>query len=155
MLLLYLIIAVVAGLAELFTGTFYLAAVAIAALIALLAGLFLPHITLHWVFLASSVLLIIASAWLRHRLARKASGVDDLDLGQAVEVLRGPDAQGRYRVRYRGSEWPAVLEEGNGACPGAAALIVAHEGNLLHIAVVPPSSRESLCPPPSSASSSS
>lgn len=155
MLLLYLIIAVVAGLAELFTGTFYLAAVALAALITLLAGFFLPHLTLHWVFLASGVLLILGSTWLRHRLARKASGVDDLDLGQAVEILRGPDAHGRYRVSYRGSEWPAVLEEGENACPGAAAVIVAHEGNLLHIALLPPSAKESLCPPPSSASSSS
>ncbi|MEY2342627.1 NfeD family protein [Acidithiobacillus sp. IBUN Pt1247-S3] len=155
MLLLYLIIAVIAGLAELFTGTFYLAAVALAALITLIAGFVLPQLTLHWVFLASSIILILASTWLRHRLARKASGVDDLDLGQAVEILRGPDAQGRYRVRYRGSEWPAVLEEDDSACAGASAVIVAHEGNLLHIALLPPSSRESLCPPPSSASSSS
>lgn len=154
MWLLYLVIAVVAGLAELFTGTFYLAAVALAAVFTLVADLFLPQAVLHWVFLGASIVLIAASTWLRHRLARKASGVDDLDLGQAVEILRGPDPQGAYRVKYRGSEWPAVLEDGGSACPGAAAVIVAREGNLLHIALLPPAAKESLCPPSSASSSS-
>ncbi len=152
MQLLYLAIALVSGIAELFSGTFYLAAVALAAIVTLLSGLFLPHLILHWVFLAASAALIFLTALLRHSLASRQAGIDDLDIGQTVELLHGPDPEGHYRVHYRGSDWSAVLE--NAAppvCPGEAAIIVGREGSLLHIAPIPPSSAQvsTSCPPSS------
>ncbi len=141
----YLLIAFVAGVAELFTGTFYLAAVALAALITLGASTFVRPDFLHWVFLAACLFTIPATMALRHRLARRASGIDDMDLGQTVAILSGPDAEQRYRVHYRGSEWSAELETGS-ACPGDRAVIVAKEGNILKLAVVSPP-QEPLCPP--------
>ncbi|MCE5387672.1 MAG: NfeD family protein [Acidithiobacillus sp.] len=153
MQLIYLLIAVIAGIAELFTGTFYLAAVALAALLALLAGFLLPELTLHWVFLGASLLFIVGASFLRHRLANRAAGIDDLDLGQRALVLQGPDPQGQYRLQYRGSEWPAILapecQEGP-ICPGSSVVIVGRDGNLLHVAPLPPSVSEETCPPLSS-----
>ncbi|MGC9238301.1 MAG: NfeD family protein [Acidithiobacillus sp.] len=142
----YLLIAFVAGVAELFTGTFYLAAVALAALITLGASAIVPSALLHWVFLLACLFTIPATMVLRHRLARKATGIDDMDLGQTVAVLAGPDAQQRYRVQYRGSEWMAELESGS-ACPGDRAVIVGKEGNILKLAVSDPPLQEPLCPP--------
>ncbi len=154
MQLLYLAIALVSGIAELFTGTFYLAAIALAALITLLSSFFLPHLVLHWVFLAAGATLAILTAFLRHSLASGQSGINDLDIGQTVELLQGPDPEGHYRVHYRGSDWSAVLEKATApVCRGEAAIIVGREGSLLHIAPIPASSPQAQPPcPPSSPS---
>ncbi|MDD2750964.1 MAG: NfeD family protein [Acidithiobacillus sp.] len=152
MLYIYVIIAFVAGISELFTGTFYLAAVALAALFTAITGLVLPGAVLHWVFLGFCLVLLPAGMWLRHRLAGKSQGLTDFDLGQGVDVIRGPDQNEHYTVRYRGSEWMAVVDDGPAPCAGDRAVIVGKTDNLLHLGVLPrqPSDKESLCPPSSS-----
>lgn len=153
MLFVYVILAFVAGISELFTGTFYLAAVALAALFTAITGLILPGTVLHWVFLGYCLVLLPAGMWLRHRLARKAQGLTDFDLGQGVEVIGGPDQNEHYTVHYRGSEWMAVVDDGPAPSPGDRAVIIGKTDNLLHLGVLPQQSsadKESLCPPSSS-----
>ncbi len=152
MLFVYVIIAFVAGMAELFTGTFYLAAVALAALFTAITGLLLPGTVLHWVFLGFCLVLLPAGTGLRHYLAGKTKDLADFDLGQSVDVVRGPDQNEQYTVRYRGSEWIAVVDDGPAPCAGDRAVIVGKTDNLLHLGVLPrqPADKESLCPPSSS-----
>ena len=148
----YVVIAFVAGLVELFTGTFYLAAVALAALFTAITGLLLPGTVLHWFFLGFCLVLLPTGLWLRHRLAAKTKDLGDFDLGQGVDVVSGPDSNQQYSVRYRGSEWLAVVDDGPSPCPGDRAVIIAKTDNLLHLGVLPQqnSGKEPLCPPSSS-----
>lgn len=152
MLFVYVIIAFVAGVAELFTGTFYLAAVALAALFTAITGLLLPGTILHWVFLGFCLVLLPAGMAFRHHLASKAQGLQDFDLGQGVDVIGGPDQNDHYTVRYRGSEWMAVVDDGPAPCAGDRAVIIGKTDNLLHLGVLPrqDADKESLCPPSSS-----
>ncbi len=148
----YVVIAFVAGLVELFTGTFYLAAVALAALFTAITGLLLPGTVLHWFFLGFCLVLLPTGLWLRHRLAAKTKDLGDFDLGQGVDVVSGPDSNQQYSVRYRGAEWLAVVDDGPSPCPGDRAVIIAKTDNLLHLGVLPQqnSGKEPLCPPSSS-----
>ena len=148
----YVVIAFVAGLVELFTGTFYLAAVALAALFTAITGLLLPGTVLHWFFLGFCLVLLPTGLWLRHRLAAKTKNLGDFDLGQGVDVVSGPDSNQQYSVRYRGAEWLAVVDDGPSPCPGDRAVIIAKTDNLLHLGVLPQqnSGKEPLCPPSSS-----
>ncbi|MHB8251150.1 MULTISPECIES: NfeD family protein [Acidithiobacillus] len=152
MLIIYIVIAFGAGLAELFTGTFYLAAVALAALFTAITGLLLPGAVLHWIFLGFCLVLLPAGVWLRHRLAGKSGDLGDFDLGQGVDVVSGPDSNQQYSVRYRGAEWLAVVDDGPTPHPGDRAIIIAKTDNLLHLGVLPQqnSGKEPLCPPSSS-----
>ncbi|WP_298172898.1 hypothetical protein [Acidithiobacillus sp.] len=152
MFMVYVVIAFVAGLVELFTGTFYLAAVALAALFTAITGLLLPGTVLHWFFLGFCLVLLPTGLWLRHRLAAKTKDLGDFDLGQGVDVVSGPDSNQQYSVRYRGAEWLAVVDDGPSPCPGDRAVIIAKTDNLLHLGVLPQqnSGKEPLCPPSSS-----
>ena len=149
MLMVYVVIAFAAGLAELFTGTFYLAAVALAALFTAIVGLMLPDTVLHWVFLGFCLVLLPAGMWVRHRLGAKAKGLSDFDLGQEVDIISGPDNHQRYGVHYRGSEWLAIVDDGPPPAPGDRAVIIAKTDNLLHLGVLPRqnSGKEPPCPP--------
>ncbi len=151
MFMVYVVIAFGAGLAELFTGTFYLAAVALAALFTAITGLLLPGTVLHWVFFGFCLVLLPTGLWLRHRLAAKTKNLGDFDLGQGVDVVSGPDSNQQYSVRYRGAEWLAVVDDGPSPCPGDRAVIIAKTDNLLHLGVLPRqnSGKEPLCPPSS------
>ncbi|MFA7495240.1 MAG: hypothetical protein WCY67_02885 [Acidithiobacillus sp.] len=151
MLYVYVIIAFVAGISELFTGTFYLAAVALAALFTAATGLLLPGTVLHWVFLGYCLVLLPAGMWFRHRLAAQTQDLADFDLGQSVDVVAGPDKNEQYTVRYRGAEWMAVVDDGPCPAPGDRAVIISKTDNLLHLGVLPRQTpdKESLCPPSS------
>ena len=52
---------------------------------------------------------------------------DDLDLGQSVTVIT-QNADGTYRVQYRGAEWQAIAEN---PITAKTAIIVGKQGNAL------------------------
>ena len=148
MLFVFLVIALVCAVLELFTGTFYLAVVAVAALLTAIGGLWLPPDFLHWLFFALCVVLLPVGMLLRHRLAANTRELADFDVGQAVTIVSGPGPDQHFLVTYRGSEWSAVVDEGPSPCPGSTAVILRKTDNLLHLRVTPQESPtlESPCP---------
>jgi membrane protein implicated in regulation of membrane protease activity len=128
----FLVLALLAALAELHTGTFYLAAVAVAAGLIAIAGFWISDSLMIFVFVLLCALLLGAVALSRRTWVRR-SAVDDLDIGQAVSVC-GVAPYGRHLiVRYRGVEWEAVMDDGSIPEPNAIAIITRKTDKLLHL----------------------
>jgi len=129
---LFLVLGLLAALAELHATTFYLSAVAIAAIATAIAGIWLAPAYLPLLFLALCIALLPAALLLRRRLST-ARPLPDPDIGQTVTVLEvAPDAR-HLSVSYRGSRWEAVMESGAPPLPGEAAVITARTDKLLHL----------------------
>jgi membrane protein implicated in regulation of membrane protease activity len=134
----FFVLALLAALAELHTGTFYLAAVAVAAALIAVAGFWISDSLMIFVFALLCVLLLGAVALSRRTWVRRTA-LDDLDIGQAVSV-RGLAPHGRHLiVRYRGVEWEAVMEDGSILQPNEIAIITRRTDKLLHLTLPPTS----------------
>lgn len=128
-----LVIGVLLLLAELVTGTFYLAALGTAFLFTAWVLWLWP---LSWlgavlVLLGSGLAAVYLAQHLRHRLQRGTSPVET-DAGGRALVSSVRD--GRLRVRYRDSEWDARLRGAAAEAvlkPGDALRVVRREGNVL------------------------
>ena len=129
----FLILALLAGLSELHTGTFYLAAIAAVAFLTFLLGFVLPDEALLMTFLGGLVVAVGLVWFIRRRFARRP-GLRDLDLGQPVRVDAVEPGTGRLVVRYRGTRWDAEMAAGAAPAPGSMARIVGHKGNCLRLA---------------------
>ena len=154
----FLVIAVMAALVELHTGTFYLAAVAAAALITTLSGFWINDELLIFVFLLLCASLAAAVMLFRSTWAHGTS-LSDFDIGQTVSISslsprghsvprgqhlpggqhlsggqRLPEGQ-RLIVSYRGANWDAVMADGAVLAPGDTAVIVGKTDKLLHLAL--------------------
>lgn len=133
MQLVFLIFALAAALVELITGTFYLAAVAVIALVTAGLGFVLPDDALILVFLAGSIAaMALVRAW-RRRQARKP-GLPDLDAGQRVTVAGLGACADQVIVTYRGTRWDGVMVDGAKPTIGSQAVIVHKAGSVLHLA---------------------
>ncbi len=137
---LFLVLALWAGLVELHSGTFYLAAVAVAAMIAAVAGIWVRGDLLPFVFLLAAAAMLPPAMYARRRLARRR-GLVDFDIGEQVTVLEVPPGHDRLIVSHRGSRWDAVLDSGPTPEAGDRAVIVRKDGSLLHLATRPGASR--------------
>src|ERR1700733_15219639 len=126
----FLVLAVLAALAELHTGTFYLAAVAIVAGLIAVAGFWIPDNLLIFVFALLCALLVAAVVLSRRSLVRR-KGLEDLDVGQTVSIS-GVSPRGLI-VQYRGAEWQAVMEDGSIPAPGEIAIITRKTDKLLYL----------------------
>jgi len=129
----FVVAGLLAALAEMHTGTIFLAGVALAAFVAAGLGYWITGTALVEIFAALCVGITVAIAVFRGKRAR---GVDtiDFDIGQTVSVL-GPAAHGEHLiVSYRGVEWDAVMADGSVAKPGDNAVIVRKTDKLLHLA---------------------
>jgi membrane protein implicated in regulation of membrane protease activity len=134
----FLVLALCAAVAELNSGTFYLAGVALAALLTVVAGFWIRGDLLIFAFVGLCTIFVAAVSLFRRRT--HSGGLADFDIGQRVTV-RGPSPHGDHlTVSYRGSNWEAVMEDGSVPLPGAAAVIVRRTDKLLHLAM-PPKSR--------------
>ncbi len=150
MQLVFLILALVAALVELITGTFYLAAVAVIALITAALGFVLPDDALILVFLAGSVAaMALVRVW-RRRQARKP-GLADLDAGQRVTVAGHGARADQVIVTYRGTRWDGVMVDGATPAIGSQAVILHKVGSVLHLAAPNPIDN----PPPAPTTSAS
>ena len=137
---LFLVLALWAALVELHSGTFYLAAVAVAAMIAAVAGIWVRGDLLPFVFLLACVAMLPPAMYARRRLARRR-GLADFDIGQEVTVLEVSPGRDRLVVSHRGSRWDAVLDSGPAPQVGDLAVIVRKSGAVLHLATRPGASR--------------
>jgi membrane protein implicated in regulation of membrane protease activity len=132
----FLVLAVWAALVELHTGTFYLAAVAAAALATAAVGFWVSGDLLIVVFvLLCAVLLGAVHLWRRTWVTHKA--LADFDLGQSVSVRGVSQPGNRLLVSYRGANWEAVMDDGSAPVPGDTAVIARKTDKLLHL-VLPP-----------------
>lgn len=116
------LLAIVLGLAELFTGTFFLLIVALGAVVAGFAAYFGLDVT--WQIFAAVLGTLIGVAVLKLRKKGKAVPGDEadpdrpLDIGARVEVTHWASAR-RSEVRYRGASWQVELAEHvTSAAPG-------------------------------------
>jgi membrane protein implicated in regulation of membrane protease activity len=130
----FLVLALLAALAELHTGTFYLAGVAAAAVLASLTGFWIRGDLLIFAFvLLCAVLMGAVMLSRRHRAGTQ--GLADFDIGQTVTILDVPPPGNRLTVIYRGANWEAVMADGSVPAPGSTAIIEAKTDKLLHLAL--------------------
>ena len=132
----FFVLALCAALAELTTGTFYLAGVAAAAFLTALIGFRIRGDLLVFAFLALSLILMAAILMFRRRRGR-GKDLADFDIGQTV-TIRGVSPHGnRLMVSYRGVDWEAVMEDNSVLAPGSAAIIMRKTDKILHLALPP------------------
>ena len=131
--------AIVLGIAEMFTGSFYLLVLAAGAAGAGLAAALGFGVAAQFLCAAA---ISVAGASLVRRL-RPMRGDDlpptrnpdvNLDIGRVVQVERW-DADGRARIAYRGAMWDAELLPGEPAVPGSF-LIREIDGSRLRLAAL-------------------
>ena len=128
----FLVLALLAALVELHTGTFYLAGVAAAALLTTVIGFWLRDDLLIVVFLVLCAALMAAVMRSRRKWARSKT-LADFDVGQIVSV-QGVSPQGNHLlVHYRGTIWEAVMDDGSVLAPGDTAIIARKTDKLLHL----------------------
>ena len=141
MLWVFLVLAVLAALAELNTGTFYLAGVAVAALLTALIGIWIRGDALILVFAVLCALLTGAVVLLRRNRGRTRD-LADFDIGQTVTIREAAPQGHRLVVSYRGVDWQAEMEDGSIPGPGSTAIIKRKTDKLLHL-VLPPGAAQS------------
>jgi membrane protein implicated in regulation of membrane protease activity len=129
----FLVLALSAALAELHSGTFYLAGVAAAALVAAIMGFWIRGDLLIFAFVVLCAILT-AAVMLRRRHQARTDGLADFDIGQTVTVCDAPPHGNHLTVSYRGVNWQAVMEDGSVPAPGSAAIIKRKTDKLLHLA---------------------
>jgi len=137
----FLVLALSAALAELHTGTFYLAGVAVAAMLTALLGFWLHDDLLIFAFVVLCAILTAAIRQWRRQQAQIA-GLADFDIGQSVTIGDVPPPGHRLTVSYRGANWQAVMADGSAPVPGSTAIIVRKTDKLLHLAVRRPTRRD-------------
>lgn len=136
----FLVLALSAALAELNTGTFYLAGIAAAAFVTALIGFWIRGDLLVFAFVILCAILLAAVMLFRRHQAR-GKDLADFDIGQTV-MVRGVSPKGNtLLVSYRGVDWEAVMEDGSMPAPGSTAVIVRKTDKLLHLALPPKMAR--------------
>jgi membrane protein implicated in regulation of membrane protease activity len=130
----FLILAVLAALAELHSGTFYLAGVAAAAVVTAVIGIWIRDDLLIVVFLLLCALLTVA-VMLSRRTWMHSKALVDFDIGQRVSIRSISPHGHRLVVSYRGAEWEAVVDDGAVLAPGDTAVITRKTDKLLHLAL--------------------
>ncbi len=129
----FLVLGLVAAIAELNSGTFYLAGIAAASFLTALAGFWIGADWLPLAFLVFCVALLPLVVMLRRGLSRGRT-LPDADVGQIVTVVSVAEESGRLVVSYRGSRWDAVMDRGTMLEPGQSAVITKKTDKLLHLA---------------------
>lgn len=128
----FLVLALLAALSELHTGTFYLAGVAAAALLTTLMGFFIPGDLLIFVFVVLCAILT-AAVMLSRRHQERTKGLADFDIGQTVTITDVPPQGNCLTVSYRGVNWQAVMEDRTVPASGTTAIITRKTDQLLHL----------------------
>ncbi len=125
----FLLLAIGAAIAEVHSVTIYLAGVAVAALLATLAGFWVKGGAEVAVFAAASLGVLAAVPPLRRKLARKRT--PELDLGETVVFVAPGARPGEAVVRYRGAQWQADIDPAEAVVAGQAGVITARHGSRL------------------------
>lgn len=136
----FLVVALCAALAELNTGTFYLAGVAAAAFLTALISFWIRGNLLIFAFviLCAGFMAVVT---LFRRLRPRSKDLVDFDIGQTVTVHSVSPQGNHLLVVYRGVNWEAVMDDGSVLAPGAAAIIAGKTDKLLHLRLPPKAER--------------
>lgn len=132
--------ALIALIAEFFSGTFYLLVVAVAMLCGGAAAWLGAAEASQYVIASLAGVIGVALVYAykrRHPSVAAQPRADDPDLGQPVQILHASPA-GHVRVQYRGAAWDASPVDGAALEAGATAYIVGRDGNLLKISSTQP-----------------
>jgi len=132
----FLVLALLAALAEMHTGTFYLAGIAAAALLTAGVGFWVSDTYAVYLFVLLCAGVVGAIAVTRRRRMR-TQALADFDIGQSVSVLSTTGPDNRIAVRYRGTVWQATMDDGSVPAPNDTATIVAKTDKLLHLVATP------------------
>jgi membrane protein implicated in regulation of membrane protease activity len=130
----FLVLALSAALAELHTGTFYLAGVAAVALLTALLGFWIRGELLIFAFVVLCAIPTVA-IMLRRRHQARTKGLEDFDIGQTVTISNVPLQGNCLTVSYRGVNWQAVMDDGSIPTPDSTAIIKRKTDKLLHLAM--------------------
>lgn len=124
------------GLAELFTGTFFLLFLALGAAVAGIAST--VGFGLAWQLLAAAAGALAGAFWLRSRQkSGAAQSSDSLDVGERVTVTTWASPR-RTEVRYRGASWQVELEDQGAEGRPGEHVIRQVNGNVLIVAPLTP-----------------
>ena len=129
----FVVVGLLAALAEMHTGTFYLAGIAAAALLTAGLGFWIDG---DWLVYGFVVLCTVVTLMITITRRRRIFGRDlpDFDIGQTVSVVAVSQPGNRLTVAYRGAQWAAVMQDGSSASPGDSAVIARKTDKLLHLA---------------------
>ena len=140
--LLWFLLAAALIVGEIFTPTFFLAALAAAAVAAATAGWLGADLWLQ--VLTFAIGSAICSALARPLAERYLhSGVRSLPtnvaalIGAEARVIESIDPDRMGRVKVRGDDWRAVSEDGNPIAAGARVIVTEVEGTTLHVVPYP------------------
>jgi membrane protein implicated in regulation of membrane protease activity len=140
--LLWFLLAAALIVGEILTPTFFLAALAVAALAAATAGWLGAEL---WVQVLTFAIGSGISAGLARPLAERFlhSGVRSLPtnaaalIGAEARVTETIDPDRMGRVKVRGDDWRAVSEDGEPIAAGARVIVTEVEGTTLHVVRYP------------------
>lgn len=131
----WLITAVLLGIAELMASTFYLLVLAGAAVVS--SGCAFMGVPFEWQIGIFAVLAIAGSVWVRRirsiptKSDATAHALQNMDIGQTVDVTEWND-NGRATVQYRGAQWEVRALEPSERVPGSF-VIERVEGSVLYV----------------------
>jgi len=130
----FLAAGIILVVAEMLTLTFYMAALAFAALVTALVTWLFP--LNEWQAASVFAIAAVIALPLAHVLRRRVQGTKldplaDMDKGELVTVA--DDRGGQLKVKYRDSLWEAVWEGTGKPSIGQRAEITARDGARLHI----------------------
>lgn len=128
----FVVAGLVAVLAEMHTGTFYLAAVAAAAILTAGLGYWIDGEWLVYAFAVLCVAFMVPVSFLRRHRKRDRDALD-FDVGQTVSVLAVAQPGNRLTVSYRGTQWDAAMDDGSAAAPGDTLVIARKTDKHLHL----------------------
>ncbi len=137
---LWLVVGLILGAAEILVGTFYLLVAAVACLLAAAAAW--AELSAAWQLSAFAAAMIVGGLLVRRlKLAgesaeHEADALQNADVGQRVNVQKW-ESDGSALVDYRGAQWRAVTESGE---PSKAGIheIVRVDGSRLVVRAVNP-----------------
>ncbi len=124
---------------ELLTGTFYLLVIGAGAFAGAIAAWAGGSILVQAVVACAISLVGAVGVRQWHKTHQKAGAKDNLlDLGQPVVLESWTDtADGRARVKYRGTSWDARVASGSRPEPGATLYVTGQDGNTLLVGAAP------------------
>lgn len=134
----FLAAGIILAVAEIATLTFYLAALAFAALVTAVITWVYP--AAWWqaavVFLVAAIVALPLAHAVRRRMqtSRSDAALDDMDKGAMVTIAEND--HGLLKVQYRDSLWEAVWEGPGKPETGARAEVAARDGSRLRIKAV-------------------
>ena len=132
----WIALAAILFIGEMFTLSFFLLPFAIGAAVAAIANVFGADLVVQWVlFILVSLVALIALRPVANRISNPVnvpSGAERL-IGSVGEVIEGKAPEGLVRIRVEREEWNASVEDGGAVAIGSKVKVTAIEGTRLEV----------------------